>query len=128
MTGYLLEPSLTHLEGRMDTIVMDLGKIEREVQTGQQWSRDFMESVRGMEVDIGGLMALTAFLRGEVDWMRVEMDALLGLNARMVDTGGEGLWKQVITWWEHCGIRCNLFDLFLPDTFSSHFKCSLKCF
>ena len=26
-------------------------------------------------------------------------------------TGGEGLWKQVITWWEHCGIRCNVLGL-----------------
>ena len=73
-------------EGRMDAIVTDLGRIEREFQMGQQWSQDFTVAVRGMEVDIGGLMALTAFLRGEVDRMRVEMDALLGLNGRLVES------------------------------------------
>ena len=31
-------------------------------------------------------------------------------------TGDKGLWKHVITWWEHCGIRCDLLNLFLPDT------------
>ena len=44
------------------------------------------------------------------------------------DTGGEGLWKQVITWWEHCGIRCNVLNLFLPDTFCSNSKCNLNMF
>ena len=48
------------------------------------------------------------------------------VHTSVTDTGGKGLWKQVITWWEHCGIRCNVINLFPLDTFCSHFKCNLN--
>ena len=71
------------LDSRMDAINTVLVEVEQSVERGQDWSRRHMEVVRGMEVDVGGLMALTAFMRGEQDWMRREMDGLLQLNIRM---------------------------------------------
>ena len=38
-----------------------------------------------MEVDVGGLIALVTFVRGSMDQMRTEIDALLSLNARVTE-------------------------------------------
>ena len=64
----------------MDAIITDLGRLERDVERGHDCSRDCTESMRTMEVDIRGLMAQQAFMRGSMDRMRMEMDALLQLN------------------------------------------------
>ena len=71
-------------ESWMDTIVTDLGKLERDVERGHTWSGDCTKAMRQMEVDIGGLMAQQAFMRGSMDKMRGEMDALLHLNGELV--------------------------------------------
>ena len=71
------------LDNRMDTINTVLVVVEQNVKEGQDWSRRHTDAVRGMEVDVGGLMTLTAFMRGEMDQMRREMDSLLQLNIRM---------------------------------------------
>ena len=49
-------------ESWMDTIVTNLGKLERDVEWGHTWSRDCAKAMRQMEVDIGGLMAQQAFM------------------------------------------------------------------
>ena len=72
-------------ERRMDVIVTDLGKVERDIEKGHDWSKDVTETLRGMEVDIGGVSASQAFTRGEVTRLRTEMDALLHLNHQLVD-------------------------------------------
>ena len=73
-------------KGRMDMIIMDLGKLERDVEQDYEWLREFTQSVRDMEEDIGGLMAPQAFMRGLMDRMQTEMDALLQSNLRIVET------------------------------------------
>ena len=72
-------------ESQMNTIVTDLGKLERDVDRGHDWSRECTESMRQIEVDIGGLMAQQVFMRGLMDRMWSEMDALLQLNS-VLDT------------------------------------------
>ena len=72
-------------DNRMDAIVTDLGKVERDIEKGHDWSKDVTETLRGMEVDIGGVTASQAFMRGEVTRLRTEMDALLHLNHQLVD-------------------------------------------
>ena len=71
-------------ESWMDTIVTNLGKLERDVEWGHTWFRDCAKAMRQMEVDIGGLMAQQAFMRGSMDRMRGEMDTLLHLNGELV--------------------------------------------
>ena len=68
------------LESRMDAIITDLGKLERDMERSHDWLRDCTKSMRQIEVDVGGLMAQQAFIRGLMDWMQSEMDALLQLN------------------------------------------------
>ena len=58
-------------ESWMDAIITDLGRLERDVERGHDWSRDCTESMRTMEVDIRGLMAQQAFMRGSMDRMRM---------------------------------------------------------
>ena len=41
-------------------------------------------------------------------------------------TGGEGLWKQAFTCWEHFRLCHKVLPMFQPDTFHSHFKCNLN--
>ena len=41
-------------------------------------------------------------------------------------TGGEGLWKQVFTCWEHFRLCHKGLPMFRPDTFHSHLKCNLN--
>ena len=41
-------------------------------------------------------------------------------------TGGEGLWKQVFTCWEHFRLCHKVLPMFQPDTFHSHLKCNLN--
>ena len=43
-----------------------------------------------------------------------------------INTGGEGLWKQVFTCWEHFRLWQKVLPMFWPDTFHSHFKCNLN--
>ena len=70
-------------EGRLDALNMALVVAEDKIAAGQEWSERHVRAVREMEVDVGGLLASTAFLRGEHDRMRREMDGLLQLNIRM---------------------------------------------
>ena len=70
-------------EGRLDTLNTVLVVAEDKITAGQEWSERHVAVVREMEVDVGGLLASTAFLRGEHDRMRREMDGLLQLNIRM---------------------------------------------
>ena len=70
-------------EGRLDAINTVLVVAEDKITAGQEWSERHMAAVREMEVNVGGLLASTAFLRGEQDRMRREMDGLLQLNIRM---------------------------------------------
>ena len=70
-------------EGKLDALNMALVVVEDKITVGQEWSERHVMAVREMEVDIGGLLASTAFLRGEHDRMRREMDGLLQLNIRM---------------------------------------------
>ena len=56
---------------------------EDKITAGQEWLERHVAAVREIEVDIGGLLASTAFLRGEQDRMQREMDGLLQLNIRM---------------------------------------------
>ena len=70
-------------ENRMDALNTALVVAEDKITAGQEWSERHVRAVREMEVDVGGLLASTAFLRGEHDRMRREMDGLLQLNIRM---------------------------------------------
>ena len=70
-------------EGRLDALNTALVVAEDKITAGQEWSERHVRAVREMEVDVGGLLASTAFLRGEHDQMRREMDGLLQLNIRM---------------------------------------------
>ena len=70
-------------EGRLDALNTALVVAEDKITAGQEWSERHVAVVREMEADIGGLLASTAFLRGEQDRMRREMDGLLQLNIRM---------------------------------------------
>ena len=51
-------------------------------------------------------------------------DSTVGVGATV--TGGEGLWKQVFTCWEHFRLCHKVLPMFQPDTFHSHFKCNLN--
>ena len=70
-------------EGWLDALNMALVVAEDKIMAGQEWSEQYMVVVREMEVDVGGLLESTAFMRGEQDQMRREMDGLLQLNIRM---------------------------------------------
>ena len=70
-------------ENRMDALNTALVVAEDKITAGQEWSERHVRAVREMEVDVGGLLASTAFMRGEQDRMRREMDGLLQLNIRM---------------------------------------------
>ena len=70
-------------EGHLDALNTALVVAEDKITVGQEWSERHVRAVREMEVDVGGLLALTTFLRGEHDRMRREMDRLLQLNIRM---------------------------------------------
>ena len=71
------------LDGRIDAVNTALVAVEEDMRRGHGWSQEFTQVVREMEVDVGGLMAGAAFMRGEQDRMRREMDGLLQLNIRM---------------------------------------------
>ena len=65
------------LDGQMDAINTALVAVEEDVRRGHRWSQEFTQVVREVEVDVRGLMAGAAFMRGERDRMRREMDGLL---------------------------------------------------
>ena len=84
-----------------------------------------------MGVDLLGWTCLvdvtdSVWMSGMVTGVTLALDVLSKQFFGTWVTGGEGLWKPVITWWEHCGIRCDLLDLFPLNTFCSHFKCNLN--
>ena len=70
-------------EGCLDALNTALVVAEDKITAGQEWSERHIRAVREMEVNVRGLLASTAFLRGEHNRMRREMDGLLQLNVKM---------------------------------------------
>ena len=50
------------VEGRLDALNMALAVAEDKITVGQEWSERHVVAVREMEVDVGGLLASTAFM------------------------------------------------------------------
>lgn len=60
------------LENRIDWLSTDLTKVENKVKVGQVWSRGANELIDALEVEVGGLWAQNAMMRGSMDQMRTD--------------------------------------------------------
>ena len=82
-------------ERRFTEVRTDLGKVETKLETARGWSYGIGETVEGLERHVHMLITSQTAMGDTIDWMRAEMDGLLLINQRMVDTivhtGGEGL-------------------------------------
>ena len=72
-------------EARFTGVRTDLGKVETELETTRNWSREVQTEVDGLEHLTQQLLASRTAMREEMDQMRRDMDGLLLLNQRMAE-------------------------------------------
>ena len=77
-------------DARVEWVQTSVAALEQDVDRGHQWSMRtntrigaLEERVEQLEVEVGGERAARAFMRGEMDRMRAELDGLLRVNIAM---------------------------------------------
>ena len=97
----LMDKLVSHCEkseARFTKVRTDLGKVETEMATTQGWSIKMGDKVEALERHIWMLVASQTTMGDTMDRMRVEMDGLLLINQRMVNTIVQLRVGQVHNW------------------------------
>ena len=70
-------------DARVEWVHTSVKVLERDLDRSRQWSARTEERIKQLEVELGGERAARAFMRGEMDRMRAELDGLLRINIAM---------------------------------------------